>query len=320
MRAILFPGQGAQHVGMGRSFHDASPAARALFDRAGSVLGVPLAKLCFEGPEAELEKTDLCQPAILTCSAAIVAAMEERGALRRSDFAFAAGLSLGEYTALWFAGALEFEDAVRVVRARGQGMQRASEAAPSGMLALLGANEELASTVCAKRAEGEVLQPANFLCPGNIAISGSKAALDRVVANARADGVRRAIPLKVAGAFHSPLMEPGLPMLEVALRGVKLAAPRIPVLSNVTAQPHDSGAEIVAGLMRQVTSPVLWERSMRELLARGVTEFVEPGPGAVLSGLLAKIDAGARCRNVQKIEDLERAAGAGGLPATGGAP
>lgn len=314
MRAIVFPGQGAQHVGMGKSFHDASKAARDLFERAAAVLGAPIAKLCFEGPESELEKTDVCQPAIFTCSAAIVAALEERGALKRSDFAWAAGLSLGEYTALWFAGALSFEDAVRVVRERGRGMQAASEARPSGMLALLGANEELARAVCAKRAEGDVLTPANFLCPGNIAISGSKAALERVTANARADGVRKAIPLKVAGAFHSALMEPGLPLLDAALRATKLAAPTLPVISNVTAAAHGGPAEIAATLLRQVTSPVLWEKSMRELIARGVTDFFEPGPGAVLTGLLGKIDANVRCRNVQKVEDLERAAaeGAGG--------
>ncbi len=312
MRAILFPGQGAQHVGMGKSFHDASLAARQLFARAEAVLGVPLAKLCFEGPESELEKTDLCQPAIFVCSAAIIVALEERGALARADFTYAAGLSLGEYTALWFAGALSFEDAVRIVRERGRGMQAASEARPSGMLALLGANEELARAVCAKRAEGEVLTPANFLCPGNIAISGSRAALDRVVANARADGVRKAIPLKVAGAFHSTLMDPGLPLLAAALRASKIAAPRIPVISNVTAQPHGTPAEIEATLLAQVTSPVLWERSMRALIGLGVTDCFEPGPGAVLSGLMGKIDGNVRCRNVAKVEDLERAATEGG--------
>jgi [acyl-carrier-protein] S-malonyltransferase len=311
MRAIVFPGQGAQHVGMGRSFHEASAAARDHFARASAVLGYDLAKLCFEGPEAELEKTDRCQPAILVCSAAIVAALEERGALKRSDFALAAGLSLGEYTALWFAGAIGFEDAVRVVRERGRGMQAASEARPSGMLALLGANEELAAQVCAKRAEGDVLTPANYLCPGNIAISGAKAALERVTANARADGVRKAIPLKVAGAFHSKLMEPGLPLLTAALAGAKLAAPRIPVISNVTAQPHGDVATIGPTLLRQVTSPVLWERSMRTLVAMGVTEMLEPGPGGVLTGLLGKIDGNVRCRNVQKVDDLAQVAGEG---------
>ena len=304
MRAIIFPGQGAQHVGMGKSFFSGSKAAQAVFERADAALGIALSKICFEGPESELKKTDLCQPAILTCSAAIVAGCEERGLLKRDDFACAAGLSLGEYTALWFAGALEFEDAVRLVRARGQGMQRASELAPSGMLALLGATEEQAKNAAAKHAGSDVLVPANFLCPGNIAISGSKAALERVAANARADGIRRAIPLEVAGAFHSPLMEPGLATLDAALAETRISAPRIPVLSNVTAERHGDAAAIRAGLRLQVTSPVLWEKSMRGLLALGVTDFFEPGPGAVLRGLLGKIDATASVRNVQTIEEL----------------
>jgi [acyl-carrier-protein] S-malonyltransferase len=314
MRAILFPGQGAQHVGMGRTFFDASAAARATFELADRVLGFPLTKVCFEGPEEQLAATDVCQPAILACSAAIVAALEERGTFERGDFAYAAGLSLGEYTALWFAGALALEDALRIVRARGQGMQLASEKAPSGMVALLGATEELARTVTAKHAGGEVLQPANFLGPGNVAISGTKTALARVIENAKADGVRRATPLKVAGAFHSPLMQPGVPRLEEALAKAKLQAPRIPVVSNVTAQPHGAPAEIPALLVRQVTSPVLWEKSVRELLARGVTEFVEPGPGSVLTGLLGKIDPNAACRNVQKVADLELGAAEAGKP------
>jgi [acyl-carrier-protein] S-malonyltransferase len=311
MRAILFPGQGAQHVGMGREFFESSKAARSIFERADAALGIALSKLCFEGPAAELERTDVCQPAILVCSTAIVAALEERGALRRSDFAFAAGLSLGEYTALCFAGAIGFEDAVRLVRARGQGMQRASEDPPSGMVALLGASEEQARAVCAKHAQGEVLVAANFLGPGNVAISGTKTALARVAENAKADGIRRAIPLGVAGAFHSPLMKPGVATLEAAFAKVKLAAPAIPVVSNVTAQPHGAPDSIRATLLAQVTSPVLWEKSTRELLARGVTDFLEPGPGAVLTGLVRKVDANARCVNVQKPSDLA-AANAGG--------
>lgn len=312
MRAILFPGQGAQHVGMGRSFVAESKAARELYARASEVLGLDLVKLCAEGPESELEKTDRCQAAIFTCSAAIVVAMEERGALVRADFQAAAGLSLGEYTALWFAGAIGFEDCVRVVRERGRGMQAASEAAPSGMLALLGANEELARAVCDKRAEGDVLTPANFLCPGNVAISGEKAALERVVANAKADGVRKAVPLKVAGAFHSALMAPGLPQLSTALAAVKWSAPRIPVISNVTAAAHGGVATIAATLLKQVTSPVLWEKSVRALVAQGCLDYLEPGPGGVLTGLLGKIEPNARCRNVQKVEDLAAAASEGG--------
>src|SRR5262245_55322071 len=310
-RAILFPGQGAQHVGMGREFHDASAAARAIFERADRTLAIPLTKLCFEGPAEALAETDVCQPAILTCSVAIVAALEERGALKRSDFACAAGLSLGEYTALWFAEALAFEDALRLVRTRGEAMQRASEAAPSGMLALLGASEEQARAVCSKHAQGDVLQPANFLGPGNVAVSGSKAALERVVAKAREDGIRRAVALKVAGAFHSPLMQPAVPVLEAAFARVTLAPPSIPVVSNVTAQPHGDLDSLRKTLMRQITAPVLWERSIRSMIERGVRDFFEPGPGSVLTGLVGKIDGSVQRRAVQKPEDLERAASEG---------
>jgi [acyl-carrier-protein] S-malonyltransferase len=311
-RAILFPGQGAQHVGMGREFHDASAAARAIFERADRTLALPLTKLCFEGPAEALAETDVCQPAILTCSAAIVAALEERGALKRADFSCAAGLSLGEYTALWFAEALSFEDALQLVRTRGEAMQRASEAAPSGMLALLGASEEQARAACAKHAQGDVLQPANFLGPGNVAVSGSKAALERLAAKARDEGIRRAVPLKVAGAFHSPLMEPAVAPLRATFAKVKLSPPKLPVASNVTGEPHGDVSEIEAALVRQLTAPVVWEKSVRAMIARGIREFLEPGPGAVLSGLVGKIDATVLARNVQKPDDLERAAAEGG--------
>jgi [acyl-carrier-protein] S-malonyltransferase len=311
-RAILFPGQGAQHVGMGREFHAASAAARALFERADRVLGIELTRFCFEGPEEKLAATDICQPAIFVCSAAIVAALEERGGFHRADFAAAAGLSLGEYTALWFAGALEFDDALRLVRTRGEAMQRASLASPSGMLALLGASEAQAQAACDRHRGSDVLQPANYLGPGNIAVSGSKPALERLAAHAREDGIRRAIPLKVAGAFHSPLMQPAVAELEAAFARVQISPPRIPVWSNVTAEPHGSLPELRATLMRQVTAPVLWERSVRAIVARGMHEFFEPGPGAVLSGLVGKIEPTAQCRNVQKPEDLERSSSEGG--------
>lgn len=310
-QAILFPGQGAQHVGMGREFHDASAAARAIFERADRTLAIPLTKLCFEGPAEALAATDVCQPAILTCSVAIVAALEERGALKRGDFACAAGLSLGEYTALWFAEALAFDDALRLVRTRGEAMQRASEAAPSGMVALLGASEEQARAVCAKHAQGDVLQPANFLGPGNIAVSGSKAALERLVAKAREDGIRRALPLKVAGAFHSPLMQPAAARLEAAFAKVELGAPKLPVYSNVTGEPHGERREIQAALVRQLTAPVVWEKTVRAMIAGGVREFVEPGPGSVLTGLLGKIDATVTARNVQRPDDLAKKADGG---------
>ncbi len=304
MRAILFPGQGAQFVGMGKDFFDQSQAAREVFEKANEALGISLSELCFDGPKEKLSETDICQPAILTTSAAIVAALEERGVCRREEFDVAAGLSLGEYTALWFAGALDLEDAIRLVRVRGQGMQAASDAAPSGMASMIGAKPEAVQALCEKYGQGEVLRPANYLAPGNIAISGAKEALDRAVAGAKGEGIRRAIPLDVAGAFHSPLMEPGVPRLQEALEQIDRKPLRIPVYSNVTAKPHEE-AGVRDHLVEQVTSPVRWEDSMQALLQAGVTEFWEPGPGTVLTGLMAKIQRDSVRQSVARYEDLE---------------
>lgn len=305
MRAILFPGQGAQYVGMGKAFCEQSPAAREIFQRADEALGMELSRICFEGPEARLQETDTCQPAILTVSAALLATLAERGLVQPGSFSAAAGLSLGEYTALYHAGVFSFEDAVRLVRIRGQAMQAASELTPSGMVSLLGVDAAAAQVVCDKYAEGEVLVCANLLSARNIAVSGSLAATQRVALHAAAEGVRRAIPLKVAGAFHSPLMQPACARLEEALSQVKLSEPCIPVISNVTARPHEGSAGVADLLVRQVTSSVLWDASMQYLLGMGVKEIWEPGPGAVLSGLMKQLDRSVTRINVDQWQDLE---------------
>jgi [acyl-carrier-protein] S-malonyltransferase len=298
---------------MGRGFFEQSKAARETFTSADEVLGLSLSKVCFEGPEEKLAETDLCQPAILTCSVAIVRALRERGVLDGTAFDAAAGLSLGEYSALWFAGALSFEDALRLVRIRGQAMQQASELSPSGMISLLGAGPEVAQKLCERYAEGDVLVCGNFLAPKNTAVAGSVAALDRIEQHAAEEGVRRAVRLKVAGAFHSPLMQQAQAALREALSTVEIQSPKIPVLANVSAQPHAGGEQIREDLVRQVTSSVRWDESMQALLARGIQEFLEPGPGTVLSGLLRQIDKKVQRQSVDQIEELEAMAAQGGV-------
>jgi [acyl-carrier-protein] S-malonyltransferase len=288
--AFLFPGQGAQKVGMGRTLAETLPVARALYDRAGEVLGYDLAKICFEGPEGDLDSTVYSQPALFVTS---LAALESLRA-ERSDVVdacdFAAGLSLGEYTAMVFAGVMEFETALRVVQRRGEAMQAAADAAPSGMVAVLGLERDQVQVVC-DQARGEgVLQIANLLCPGNIVVSGDNAACERAAELAVAAGAFKVQPLAVAGAFHTPLMKSAVEKLAAALEGAKLSRPRIPVVSNVDAEPHDDPEEIRRLLIEQVVSPVLWEDSMRYLLAQGVDQMYEIGPGRVLRGLMRRIE------------------------------
>lgn len=296
--AFLFPGQGAQVVGMGRALVERLPAARQLFDRAAEVLGLDLAELCFQGPAERLDATDISQPALyVTSLAALESLRAEAPAVVESCHA-AAGLSLGEYTALVFAGVLEFEDGLRVVRARGQAMQAASEANPSGMVSILGLDRGQVEALCDQvRQPGETLQVANLLCPGNIVISGSRAACQRAAEAAPAAGAMKAIPLAVAGAFHTALMNSAVDQLAAVLASVTLHRPRLPVYSNVDAAPHDDPAEIRDLLVRQVVSPVRWEDSLRALIAAGCDQFYEVGPGRVLAGLLKRIDRKLKCEN-----------------------
>jgi [acyl-carrier-protein] S-malonyltransferase len=298
--AFLFPGQGAQSVGMGQTLVAELPAAAELFRRAEQVLGYDLAEICFRGPDDQLNSTVYSQPALFVCS---LAALEK---LRRDQphivesVEAAAGLSLGEYTALVFAGALEFEDALRVVQCRGEAMQAASDAETSGMVSVLGMDEDRVMALCHEaRQPGEVLQIANYLCPGNLVCSGHAASCEELRRRAEGGGAMKVIRLAVAGAFHTSLMGGAVARLELALRDVTVRKPRIPVFSNVDAQPHDQPDEIRAGLVRQVVSPVLWESSMRRLLAEGFTSFYEVGPGKVLRGLLRRIDRKVGCETVQ---------------------
>lgn len=301
--AILFPGQGAQRVGMGRELAEACPEARAVFARANAALGFDLAKLCFEGPAEELNRTSLCQPAILAVSIAALEAWAARGSVPLG--APAAGLSLGEYTALVYAGALAFEDAVRLVHQRGQFMEEAGRENPGAMAAVLGFERQRLQDALEGAREFGVAEIANLNCPEQIVVSGSVAAIEWLVRNARRFGAERAVRLKVSGAFHSRLMAPASERLGRALAAVAICQPRAPVVSNVTAKPVVTAAEIRGLLVQQLTSPVLWEDSVRFLYARGVERFIEVGPGKVLTGLVAKIEESVRCYNIEVPADLE---------------
>jgi [acyl-carrier-protein] S-malonyltransferase len=304
--AILFPGQGAQKVGMLADVAQASLAAKAVFDEANAILGFDLAAVCFSGPEERLNATDVAQPALFASSVAMWKALEAAGLVDKYAPDAAAGLSLGEYTALWLAGCFSFEDGLRVVRARGELMQAAAVACPSSMVSIMGLDEAAVQDLCAKaRQGGEVLSPANFNCPGQIVVSGSTPACERVVGLTEAAG-GKAIPLKVAGAFHSELMRPAAQKLTGVLAGVKVEAPRIPVLSNVTGTYHGRDPDTIRQLLvDQVTSPVRWEQDVRQLLADGYGRFVEVGSGRVLTGLLRKIERKAEAVNLSDAASLK---------------
>jgi len=303
--ALIFPGQGAQAVGMGRDLAAGSARARRVFDRSNEILGFDLAKLCFEGPTDRLEQTDIQQPAIFVTSIAIWEAFLEAGGTI-DTFGRTGGLSLGEYTALHVAGAVAFEDALRLVRRRGELMQAAAVAQPSSMVSLVGADEKTAEALCAKARGGEVLSPANFNCPGQIVIAGSKKACERAVSLADEFGCR-AVPLAVAGAFHTSLMAPAADGLGLVLERTKFTTPRIPVVANVNAGYHGHADSIRASLQSQVTHPVLWQRCIERMIADGCDRFVEIGPGRVLTGLMRKISRSVTAVNVGNAESIASA-------------
>jgi [acyl-carrier-protein] S-malonyltransferase len=295
--AFLFPGQGAQYVGMGAELARSLPAARALFDQASAALGYDLLALCTNGPAERLNATDVSQPAIFVASLAALESLKQAEPDAAGDVVATAGLSLGEYTALVFAGAMTFEDGLKVVRERGRAMQAAAEATRSGMVsALLLEPSQVGDVVTEARAAGR-LWIANYLCPGNTVLSGEMAAIDAAEKLIEAKG-GKPVRLAVAGAFHTELMKPADEKLAAALAGVGMQAPRIPVWSNVDAKPHTDPGEIRSLLVRQVLDPVRWEETVRGLLGEGVERFYEIGPGKVLAGLLKRVHRKAECRSV----------------------
>jgi [acyl-carrier-protein] S-malonyltransferase len=295
--ALLFAGQGAQVIGMGKDMAEKFPSARVWFDRANAALGYDLASVCFHGPEAELTKTENAQPAIYLVSWVAFQVLKEQ--VPQLQFQATAGLSLGEFTALTAAGAMGFEDGLRVVRQRGKFMQEACESTRGSMAAVIGLDEGPTREVCAEA--GVVL--ANLNCPGQLVISGESEKVLKACELAKAKGARKAIPLAVAGAYHSPLMASAQPKLAAELARAKLSPPGVPVISNVTAEA--SGPDIAAKLVEQVCAPVRWESSMRHLLALGYTRFIELGPGTALSGFMKRIDKTARMLNVADVASLE---------------
>jgi [acyl-carrier-protein] S-malonyltransferase len=283
---------------MGKALYDSLPAARDMYERANGILGYNLAKLCFEGPAEELDSTVYSQPALFVSSLAALESLRQQSPEVVLACEAAAGLSLGEYTAMVFAGVMDFESGLRLVQRRGSAMQDAADATPSGMVSLLGLERAQVETICNQARGEQILEIANLLCPGNIVVSGENAACERAAEAALAAGAMKTIPLPVAGAFHTKIMRPADERLAEALSAVKINPPQIPVVSNVDALPHKDPEEIRALLVKQVLSPVRWEDSMRYLLAEGFDQFYEVGPGRVLKGLLKRIDRKVACESV----------------------
>ena len=301
--AGIFPGQGAQLVGMGRDVADQYSVAAETFAQADEVLGYALSRLCFEGPAERLNATDVQQPAIFTTSVALFRAALDAKRFQREPFAAMGGLSLGEYTALHLAEAVGFADALRLVARRGQLMQQAAEQAAGGMLSLIGGDEEQVLALCARVAEHGRVRPANYNCPGQIVISGDKAACEAAAQRAGEFGFR-AVPLPVAGAFHSELMRSAAEGLRPALAACDFQQPKVRVVANVNAEYHGDPTAIRDALVRQVVSPVRWQACVERLIADGCTEFWEVGPNRHLTGMMRKIDRNAKTTNVSTVGDL----------------
>ncbi|HEU5015838.1 MAG TPA: ACP S-malonyltransferase [Roseiflexaceae bacterium] len=304
--AFIFPGQGAQAVGMARDVYETSAAARAVFEQADEALGVAVSRLCFDGPDETLTATENAQPAILTASLALLAALAENANVApfvAEHAAFVAGHSLGEYTALVAADALDLATAVRLVRRRGELMAAATE---GGMAAIIGMDEAQLEVICREASTGDAtVVIANYNAPGQLVISGATAAIERAGALAKANGAKRVLPLKVSAAFHSPLLQGAADGLAPAVREAPMTDARVPVISNVTAEPLTSAESIREELVAQVTAPVRWIASVQRMAAMGVDTFVEIGPGSVLTGLIKRIAPEARLVNVNSITSVQ---------------
>jgi [acyl-carrier-protein] S-malonyltransferase len=299
--AFIFPGQGSQAVGMGKALAERFPACRDTFAEADDTLGEPLSRLCFEGPDDRLKLTENTQPAILTVSVAAYRLLASRG-LHPS---FMAGHSLGEYSAHVAAGTIAFRDALQIVRRRGRYMQEAVPVGAGAMSAILGLDARAVAQACQEAAEGDIVSPANLNAPGQVVIAGSRDAVARASARAKELGAKRAIPLPVSAPFHCALMKPAEERLAPELRALRVADPRVPVVANVDAEPKRDGAAAIEALVRQVSSPVLWEDVVARLASEGVRAYVEVGPGTVLSGLVRKIHREALVASLDHPDGLD---------------
>jgi len=300
--AFIFPGQGSQYVGMGKEFYDNFKIAKEVFEEADDTLRFSISNLCFQGPEEALKLTENTQPAILTASIAALKVLQTEKGIHPQ---FAAGHSLGEYSALITSGALTFSEAVRTVRLRGKFMQEAVPVGEGAMAAVLGMERESVENLCEEAAAGEVLSPANFNCPGQIVIAGHSKAVQRAIEKVKQDG-KKAVLLPVSAPFHSPLMKPAGARLEKALEEISVKELNVPVVTNVEADINTSKEKVKALLVAQVSSPVRWEESMRRMIGEELERVLEIGPGKVLSGLMKRIDAKIETMNLEDLQTLKK--------------
>jgi [acyl-carrier-protein] S-malonyltransferase len=303
-QALVFPGQGSQYVGMGKDWYDNFEIARKMYDQADSVVGINISKISFAGPEDDIKKTAITQPAIFIHSAVAYEVLKERLG-GKFQISAAAGHSLGEYSALYAAGSIDFAECLRLVRFRGELMQWCGEVRPGTMAAIIGLDEKRVGMICNEISNEGVVQPANFNSPGQVVISGDVPAVKLAMERCKSEGAKMVKELFVSGAFHSPLMEPALKEFEKALERAIIKSPRFPVYSNVTAQPVRDALSIRKLLLEQLTKPVLWYQSIENMRAVGINIFLEVGPGKVLQGLIKRICAECETYGVDKLSDLK---------------